>query len=63
MPKNGFEISRIHFWALVELPLYHTISTFNDPEIKKKKKKPIENIVGKGENADNQHFFPFPTLS
>ena len=20
----------------------------------------IENIVGKGENADNQHFFPFP---
>ena len=22
-----------------------------------------ENIVGKGENADNQHFSPFPTFS
>ena len=26
------------------------------------KKKPFENIEGKGENAGNQHFFPFPTV-
>ena len=25
-------------------------------------KKPVENIVGKGENAGNQHFSPFPTV-
>ena len=36
------------------LTLYHTIHTFNHPE--KKKKKPFENIVGKAENAGNQHF-------
>ena len=23
---------------------------------------PFENIVGKGENADDQHFFAFPTM-
>ena len=40
-----------------ELTLYHTILTFNDP-----RKKPLENIVGKGENAGNQHFLLFPTL-
>ena len=26
------------------------------------RKKPLENIVGKGENAGNQHFFPYPTM-
>ena len=26
------------------------------------KKKAFENIVGKGENAGNQHFLPFPTF-
>ena len=36
------------------LTLYHTILT-NDPG-----KKPSENIVGKGENAGNQHFLIFP---
>ena len=30
--------------------------TFNDLQ----KKKPFENIMGKGENAGNQHFLPFP---
>ena len=35
----------------------HTVSTFNES-----KKKPLENIVGKGENAGNQYFSPFPTL-
>ena len=38
------------------LTLYHTIPTLNDPE----KKKPFENIVGKGENTGNQHFLLFP---
>ena len=37
-----------------ELTLYHTIPTFNNPE-----KKPFKNIVGKGENADNQYFLLF----
>ena len=35
-----------------ELTLYHTISTL--------RKRPFENIVGKGENAVNQHFLRFP---
>ena len=42
------------------LTLYHTIPIFNDPEKKKKKKRGVENIVGKGENAGNQHFLLFP---
>ena len=37
------------------LTLYHTIPTLNDPE-----KKAFENIVGKRENAGNQHFLLFP---
>ena len=37
------------------LTLYHTIPTVNDPE-----KEAFENIVGKGENAGNQHFLLFP---
>ena len=31
------------------LTLFHTIPTFNDPP----RKRPFENIVGKGENAEN----------
>ena len=31
--------------------------TFNDPQM-----DPFENIVGKGENAGNQHFLLFPTM-
>ena len=42
----------------IDLSLYHTITTFNDPV-----KKPFENIVGKGENAGNQHFLLFPQCS
>ena len=34
---------------------YHTNPTFDDPE-----KESLENIVGKGENAGNQHFLLFP---
>ena len=37
------------------LTLYHTIPTFNDSE-----NKPFENMMGKGENAGNQHFLLFP---
>ena len=37
------------------LILYQTMPTFNDL-----KKKPFENVVGKGENAGNQHFLLFP---
>ena len=44
-----------HFVVMGSLILYHTITTFNDP-----KKKAFENIVGKEENADNQHFLLFP---
>ena len=45
-PKfDQFKICRL-------LTLYHTITTLY--------KKPFENIVGKGENADNQHFLLFP---
>ena len=40
---------------IYQLTLYHTIPTFNDPE-----KEGFENIVGKGENAGNQHFLQFP---
>ena len=39
----------------VALTLYHTIPTFNDPD-----KEALKNIVGKGENAGNQHFLLFP---
>ena len=39
------------------LTRYDTIPGFNDL-----KKKSFENIVGKGENAGNQHFSPFPTM-
>ena len=38
-----------------ELTLYRTIPTYNNPE-----KESFENIVGKGENAGNQHFLLFP---
>ena len=37
-------------------PLYHTMMTFDDPG---GAKKPFENFVGKGENADIQHFLLF----
>ena len=37
-------------------PLYHTMMTFDDPG---GAKEPFENFVGKGENADIQHFLLF----
>ena len=36
------------------LSLYHTVPTL--------RMKPLENIMGKGENAGNQHFLLFPTM-
>ena len=50
---------RLYLIGLLEihcLALYHTILTFNDPETK----KTFLNILGKGENAGNQHFLLFP---
>ena len=38
-----------------QLTHYQTIPTFNNPE-----KDSFENIIGKGENAGNQHFLLFP---
>ena len=38
-----------------DLTLYNTIPTLTTP-----RKKAFENIVGKGENAGNQHFLLFP---
>ena len=34
--------------------------TAQSPLLKTLKKKPFENIVGRGENAGNQHFLLFP---
>ena len=50
------------------LTLYHTIRTFNAPKeaglgkhcLTTLKKTPFKNIVGKGENAGDQHFLLFP---
>ena len=39
------------------LTFYRTILTFNEPG-----NEAFENIVGKGGNAGNQLFFPFPTM-
>ena len=40
--------------------------TFNplphNPDLTPLEKKAFENIVGKGENAGNQHFLLFPTM-
>ena len=44
-----------HFLQIQQsLTLYHTIPT--------QRKKALENTVGKGENAGNQHFLLFPTV-
>ena len=39
----------------MHLSLFHRIPTLNDPEI-----EDFRNILGKGENADYQHFLLFP---
>ena len=56
MPK---EIGAALDWSrnLLILILYHTMTTVTTLY-----KKPFENIVGKGENAGNQHFLFFPTM-
>ena len=63
MKKRCEENENILFFSVdFEVPhdcltLYHTISTFNDPE-----KEGLENIKGKRENAGYQHFLLFPQL-
>ena len=44
-------------FAQGNLRFSHTIHTFNDLE-----KEDFENIIGKGENAGNQHFLLFSTM-
>ena len=44
-----------NFCCLVQLTLYYKIPTFNYLW-----KRTLENTVGKGENAGNQHFLLFP---
>ena len=42
--------------SILSCTLYYTILNFNDPL----KRRALENTVGKGENAGNQHFLLFP---
>ena len=42
-------------WCGKELILHNTILCYNNLS-----KNPFQNIVGKGENAGNQHFLLFP---
>ena len=52
-PKNPSHQCIAHFYYKpYELTLFHTTPTL--------KKKALENIVGKGENAGNQHFLLLP---
>ena len=53
--KNRDQYFYIPTPSFYPLTLYHTIPTLNDRE-----KEAFENIVGKGENAGNQHFLLFP---
>ena len=46
-------IPKIKYFHLI---LHQTIPTFNDP------RRTLEDIVGKGENAGNQHFLHFSTM-
>ena len=39
--------------------LFYFLFTTQSELLTTLKKKPFENIVGKGENADDQHFLPF----
>ena len=55
---KGFNFSWRWKLKLRQFTLHPTIPTFNTPG----KKKTFENIVGKGENAGNQHFLLFPTM-
>ena len=54
--------------SLLVPPILYFIFLFNplleNPSFKPSliKKNPFENIVGKGENAYNQHFFHLPTM-
>ena len=49
------EIAYVRNIRIKIITLYHTITILTTL-----KKKPFENILGKGENAGNQHFPPFP---
>ena len=53
----GFILSSANALGLVKAKSIVIWSTFNDSE-----KEVIENIVGKGENAGNQHFLLSPNV-
>ena len=56
--QKGFLPGSLKYGAIMlrgYLTPFHAILTFNDL-----KKEAFEKIVGKGENADNQHFLLFP---
>ena len=48
---KSFNVKRSQF-----LTLFHTIPTFNNPEKKKKTKKPLQKIVRKGKDAGYRNF-------
>ena len=56
--RNDFKSCQLHNEKR-PLNFSETIPGFHCPESKKRKKN-SENIVGKGENAGNQHFLLFP---
>ena len=53
---DSFALTQQYIYEPSDLTLDHTIPSFNGAP----GKKPFENIVGKGENAGNQHFHLFP---
>ena len=55
--NRSLVMSKMDILLETALTLYHTIPTFTLTTLWK---KPFENIVGKGENAGNQHFLLFP---
>ena len=57
MQSNQFDLQCTLPVTDSDITLLQTIPTFSNPEIKG---KPFENMVGKGENAGNQHFLHFP---
>ena len=48
------------FWPFVHTGLIDLLFTAQSRLLTTLRKKPFENIVGKGENAGNQHFLLFP---
>ena len=52
---NAFSLDQSEILSFGKELILHTIPSFSNHA-----EKTLENIVGKGENAGNQHFLPFP---